>query len=106
MWLSFRPGMTGAMPMPVSIPASESIRSVSKRWEGRLAPGSTARPVASSANGIERQTETFVSRDIAVSSGMSRRTRAPFVIIPTGLRKSRQTSRQRRVRPYTASSGW
>ena len=99
MWQSFRPGMTGAIPIPVGIPASESIRSVSKRWEGRLAPGSIARPVASSAKGMESVAETRVWRDIAARRSMSRRISAPLVIRPTGFTNSRQTSRHLRVSP-------
>ena len=99
MSLSFNPGMTGAIPMPVEIPASESRRRVSKRWDGRLAPGSIARPAASSAKGMLHVTDTRVSRDMMASSSMSRRTRAPFVMTPMGFRNSRQTSRHRRVSP-------
>jgi len=55
------------------------------------------RPIASSAKGMESVTETSDSRDISASRGMSRRTSACFVMMPTGFRNSRQTSRHLRV---------
>lgn len=106
MSLSLSPGMTGAMPMPVAMPAEDRILRVSKRCEGRLALGSIARPVRSSEKGMDRETQTRVSRAIFASRSTSRRTSAPLVMIPTGLRNSAQISRQRRVSSYTASSGW
>ena len=48
---SVSPGITGAIAIVVSMPASERIFIVSKRWDGRLAPGSTARPIASFGEG-------------------------------------------------------
>ena len=44
--------MIGASDTPVRMPAEERHASVSNRCEGRLALGSIARPVASSAKGM------------------------------------------------------
>ena len=103
---SLSPGMIGATSTPVRRPASESPRSASRRLAGRGAPGSIARPHASSAKGIETVTVRSARSFSSFNSSRSRRIRTLFVTIATGFAWSRKASRQRRVSSYRASIGW
>src|SRR5436190_611819 len=102
---SFMPGTMGASEIPTGTPASASAFIASKRRTGAAAPGSSAFAIASSRNGMLTCTLTRATFARSESTSTSRRTSRPFVMITTGLRNSRKTSRQPRVNRYEGASG-
>ncbi len=95
---SFRPGMIGATITPTLTPARASRSMVRMRRAGVVTKGSMARAFASFQKGTLTITESRATRDSSWSTSMSRSMRGAFVMMPTGLRYSAQTSRQPRVR--------
>ena len=96
---SLSPGITGAIEIPVEIPASVNAFIASNRFVTDGACGSTLRAVASDENGMLKYTRIQASRCSLCSTSISLKTNAPLVMMPTGFRYCAHTLRQARVRP-------
>ena len=84
---SVRPGITGAMLTPTGTPCAASVAIASSRRAGADVLGSMILMRSPFRLVIESMTWTSPRRAIAVSMSMSRRTRAFFVMMLTGLRE-------------------
>jgi hypothetical protein len=98
--------MTGAMLTPTRMPAAASRSTIWSRLRGVATPGSMARARSWSWKGRLMATLSLASRASCWSTSTSRSTIGDLVMMPTGFRKSAQTSRQPRVSRSDASSGW
>ncbi len=99
------PGITGATLTPTSRPAAASRAIVLIRRCGVATNGSIARALSGSHSGTDTLTPTRATCASRESTSRSRSMSGALVMMPTGLRYSAHTSRQRRVSRYDASSG-
>src|SRR5687768_6920991 len=88
---SFSPGITGAIEIPVGMPASASIFIAANRLSGDGTWGSTLRAVSASENGMLKKTRIDACSWSLATRSISLVTSADFVMIPTGFRNSAHT---------------
>ena len=94
---SLMPGISGAMRMPVGMPARLSSATASSRARGCGVRGSLARQAFSSSVGTEKQALTSVRAAISRSRSTSRSTSGDLVRIEHGLAASRSASQMPRM---------